>query len=384
MIVLLTVAVFVNLPTSKSPPKPPDSEPNPSKPPEATKFPQIERDMVTIREPVLFKGHWDVSTSARLLEKYGLDSGTAIKQVLEKAPREVEIKPFYIDKYEVTNAQYQEFLKAAAGHRQYAHPDDLPNNDRRSTYADDPEFNQPDQPVVGIDWFDAYAYAGWAAKRLPTEDEWELAAGTRQGFPYPWGDQYVETKYRAEPLPMTGPAPVSRLAAAVLGQPVGMGGNVSEWVDEPERFTDQARFRGGAWNHSPGEIYALTFLHFEAPKTMCDDDLGFRCTADKGPLNQQPPEGMIEIEGGQVTLGGEDTPVLRLMRFKMGEITNLDTVLLRSGSQTVPMKPFQMDRHEVTNAEYRVFLQYVKEHGDAACRHPNQRVEKSHTTEALG
>ena len=61
---------------------------------------------------------------------------------------------FYIDKYEVTNAQYKQFMDAT-GHI-------------APLYCDDEDFNQPNQPVVCVTWDDAAAYADWAGKRLPT------------------------------------------------------------------------------------------------------------------------------------------------------------------------------------------------------------------------
>jgi len=81
---------------------------------------------------------------------------------------------YYIDKYEVTNAQYGKFMQAT-GHK-------------KPKYWDDSKYNQTNQPVVGVNWHDAAAFAKWAGKRLPTEAEWEKAAGGEDGRKYPWGD----------------------------------------------------------------------------------------------------------------------------------------------------------------------------------------------------
>ncbi|MBI1928854.1 formylglycine-generating enzyme family protein [Candidatus Poribacteria bacterium] len=93
-------------------------------------------------------------------------------------PPTVYLDAFYIDVYEVTNAQYKKFVDAT-GHPAPAYWVNL-----LLTWL-----NQPNQPVVAVSWHDAAAYAQWAGKRLPTEAEWEKAArGGLVGKRYPWGD----------------------------------------------------------------------------------------------------------------------------------------------------------------------------------------------------
>lgn len=88
----------------------------------------------------------------------------------------VYLDAFYIDKYEVTNKQYREFVEAT--------------NYKRPFNWMDAYFRQPDKPVMGIEWIDAQAYARWAGKRLPTEAEWEKAArGGLGGKLFSWGDE---------------------------------------------------------------------------------------------------------------------------------------------------------------------------------------------------
>jgi formylglycine-generating enzyme required for sulfatase activity len=95
----------------------------------------------------------------------------------EKPEHPVDLNDFYIEAYEVTNALYRRFM-AATG---YTPP----------AYWDDPVFNLPEHPVVGVSWSDAKAYCGWVGKRLPTEAEWEKAAhGGPEGKEYTWGDTW--------------------------------------------------------------------------------------------------------------------------------------------------------------------------------------------------
>lgn len=104
----------------------------------------------------------------------------------------VFVSPFLIDRCEVSNAQYRKFVDyvKTSGDSSMEHPNAPPLKDHAAEGWAFEELSGDNQPAVGVDWYDAFAYAKWSGKRLPTEAEWEKAARGTDERKYPWGEDH--------------------------------------------------------------------------------------------------------------------------------------------------------------------------------------------------
>jgi formylglycine-generating enzyme required for sulfatase activity len=223
-------------------------------------------------------------------------------------PRRVTLRAFYIDRCEVTNAQYAKFLAAVEkqGDAAWRHPDQPKTKKHRvPSHWSNAELGEAkkDHPVVGVDWFDAYAYAKWADKRLPTEAEWERAARGVDGRIYPWGNEppVKGFRYMANFLGSYLGADGYRFTAPVGSFPNGaspvgcldMAGNVAEWCLDwfaplpverrlesptgPPAGTERVT-KGGGWNLSAESIRCFDRWPMEPSRQLAS--VGFRCAKD--------------------------------------------------------------------------------------------------------
>lgn len=102
----------------------------------------------------------------------------------------VYVAPFLLDKCEVSNEQYRKFVEHVkkTGDSSMEHPLAPPLKEHSAEGWNHSHLSRDKQPVAGVDWFDAYAYAKWVGKRLPTEAEWEFAARGTDARVYTWGN----------------------------------------------------------------------------------------------------------------------------------------------------------------------------------------------------
>ncbi|OHB99286.1 MAG: hypothetical protein A3G70_01475 [Planctomycetes bacterium RIFCSPLOWO2_12_FULL_39_13] len=193
----------------------------------------------------------------------------------------VYLDAFYIDKYEVTNEQYKKFVDKTGCQ--------IPRcwNDAR--------FNRPNQPVVGVTWEDAVAYAKWAGKRLPTEAEWEKAARGTDRRLWPWGNKFDKTKctvWESQDAGLRETTPVGKYDNGK--SPYGcydMAGNVWEWCadyyDQNYYYMSPAKNPTGPESGQQRVIRGGGFLYFghyarcaaryRVPWYTQSPQIGFRC-----------------------------------------------------------------------------------------------------------
>ncbi|MBE0410154.1 MAG: SUMF1/EgtB/PvdO family nonheme iron enzyme [Anaerolineales bacterium] len=193
----------------------------------------------------------------------------------EVPQRPIYLDAFEIDRFEVTNIQFQRYLLATGDNP----PPYWPGNGYPP--------GQADYPVVGVSWDTANAYCAWVGKRLPTEAEWEKACRGTDGRVYPWGDIWQNNRGNVALFPPTllqrfplgtedgwqaawQYLPVTQAGVGEPGlRPVGsylddaspygvmdLAGNASEWVfdwynwsDYSEMSTSNPIGLGPPWNH---------------------------------------------------------------------------------------------------------------------------------------
>ena len=247
----------------------------------------------------------------------------------ERPAHTVRLRAFAIDRTEVTNGQYRRFLawiERTNDHRR-CHPTEPrgkehtprywrdfnplladPTYSRAAPFARD-TFIGDDKPVVGVDWYDAYAYAAWVGKRLPTEAEWEKAARGTDERRWPWGNDWrwgranTGGEKHGKDVSTSGfekdgyiyPAPVGSFADGA--SPYGafdMAGNVEEWCADwyaSDAYAHAAArdpkgpasgrlrvVRGGSSRSSPSAV--RTAARSAREPDFRTFTLGFRCAKD--------------------------------------------------------------------------------------------------------
>ena len=224
----------------------------------------------------------DAKLRSSMLERHTFDA---------ELPRHpVYLSTYEISRYEITNAQYRVFIEATDRPTPRGH-------DGEETWTDG-TLNGNMQPVVGVTWFDAQAFAEWVGGSLPTEAQWERAARGAEGRIYPWGNVPPKARQHANfARRYNRPMPVGQFPKGEAPNGVAdLAGNVWEWcLDEygPTfyqqhdggisrnplnlRFRDVLRarvIRGGAWD--VGRAFLRSSLRFKFYPLDSTHTIGFR------------------------------------------------------------------------------------------------------------
>ena len=220
------------------------------------------------------------------------DIGVDVQYPWENKPRRfhehrMKIKPFYMDKYPVTNQEFKSFLDAT-----HYRPKDNGNFLRDWTNGTYPA-GWDKKPVTWVGLEDARAYAAWAGKRLPHEWEWQFAAQGTDGRVYPWGDAWRTDMVPSPDKDRTLRAPDDVDAHPGGASPFGvmdMIGNVWQWTDEyVDDHTRAGILRGGSYYQPQGSIWYFPQAYrndqhgkllLMAPSYDRAGTLGFRCVMD--------------------------------------------------------------------------------------------------------
>jgi len=244
------------------------------------------------------------------------DSDLGLKRFnIETPVHSVYLDAYYIDKTEVSKAQYSQCVDAG-GCQQIKLKECYLNQGYQYDLG---KFMDENQPVICVDWNDAQTYCQWAGRRLPTEAEWEKAARGTDGRTYPWGDDFDchngnfddNTIHGKSLIPggagcdgYDGTSPVGgfEIGASPYGV-LNMVDNLREWtadwLDEDFVWTERGYYenspkknpqgpssgemrtvRGGAWNDYSELNVTTSNRRFEYPSKM-SNDLGFRCATSE-------------------------------------------------------------------------------------------------------
>ena len=261
-----------------------------SETPESAEFPADAKTVVIPREH-----HAKVTADPNpmvLIPAGEFIMGSDARMPDEGPAHKVYLDSYWIDLYEVTNAQYKKFIDATRRRS--------PSHFRNRTYPP----GKADHPVTEVTWYDADAYCTWAGKRLPTDQEWEKAARGTDGRMFPWGDEFdinkANTPQRWAALKREGDTmPVGSFPDGV--SPYGvydMSGNVWEWTSSwykaypgnkhpSENYGEIYKtLKGGSWwdcSFYQCGISAPVFNRSFFIRTTHNKSFGFRCAKDAAP-----------------------------------------------------------------------------------------------------
>lgn len=211
----------------------------------------------------------------------------------------VTLKPFFIDIFPVTNADFEEFILEGGYYKEdfwseegwdYIQKENIeqPAFWNKTGYKCGIEY--PEYPVIGVGYFEALAYSSWSNKRLPSEIEWEAASRGPNGWDWPWGNEWIDNRANTGELRLMNISPISQYpeGKSFYGCQ-DMIGNVLEWTssifkpypydsnDGREQIINNANrtIKGCSWSFQ-GMLTRCAYRFYNSPFTRLSD-VGFRC-----------------------------------------------------------------------------------------------------------
>ncbi|WP_455223094.1 formylglycine-generating enzyme family protein [Kaarinaea lacus] len=238
-------------------------------------------NMILIPAGEFIMGSDDVDASGKSQE-FGFNEPLYLN---EHPQRKVPLNAFYIDKFEVTNGEFKQFLRDLGKYSEL----------QISDLTERLQMQQDNLPVRNITWFKADEYCRFVGKRLPTEEEWEKAARGTDGREYPWGNEWNADNVNAG----QGEADLTPVGSFEQGKSAygvyDMAGNVMEWTADwyepypgaeyqsPNYGKKRRVVRGGSWGgvgHYVIPHYFRVAYRFNFPPDQAFNDVGFRCAKD--------------------------------------------------------------------------------------------------------
>ena len=218
----------------------------------------------------------------------------------QKPAHQVYLDAFYIDKHEVTNAQFEAFIVDGGYQNRKLWTevgwDFIQKNQIKTPlqHGENSVSTDPAHPVIGVSWYEANAYATWAGKRLPTEAEWEKAARGTDGRIYPWGDEMDFSKLSYFPHVIKVQTVGSFANGASPYGVLDMAGSVWEWCSDwynESYYLQGSRknpkgpdggeyrvLRGGGWDSI--RLQLRTSYRYYDQENRRTYNIGFRCVQD--------------------------------------------------------------------------------------------------------
>ncbi|MCP4253063.1 MAG: SUMF1/EgtB/PvdO family nonheme iron enzyme [Candidatus Scalindua sp.] len=201
-----------------------------------------------------------------------------------------DIKPLEISKYPVTNRWFEEFINAGGYKKEeYWSKEGKKwldnNNSEHPKFWNDRKWKCPNSPVVGVSWYEVYAFTRWLTielkdgyeYRLPDENEWEAVAAGTVGWKYPWGDKWDKDRCNNDEIGIDKTSSVGIFNDGKTPEGIfDMSGNVWEWTSSYyDNKEDAFVLRGGSWNNG-SDFCRCANRDFNIPYSR-GYYIGFRC-----------------------------------------------------------------------------------------------------------